>query len=221
MAQIHRERISTLGKRCRHRVAAAPQTPDAAAEALAMTAVTIVEAAEQLGVHAGTVRAWISKGAPVFQRGKRGGGGNKTLVIPEDLRAWRHGGQQQPLPDLSHIAIEIGACLADIPSAHDYGAAVDAVITCMLALYLPQAALIAADGIRAAGLGSVRDSLAEAAWTAWRACDARYKRECAHALLRAWFRTLDYLSRHHGAPVEGAGEGYRFPDKIQRLNRAC
>src|SRR5690625_2209198 len=163
----------------------------------------IPEAAAALGVHPGTISRWLADGAPVYQRGKRGGGSKKTLVIPADLRAWRAGGHQQgPAVDRCELALGLGGALADIPTNH---ATNDAV----LAAYLPQAAVVAADAIQRDRLGSVRDELADAAWTAWRLADARHKTAAADALVRAWYRTLAFLADHHGAPVEGGERSAR------------
>lgn len=173
----------------------------------------IPEAAAALGVHPGTVNRWLADGAPVYQRGQRGGGGKKTLVLVEDLQAWRTGNKQQgPAIDRCELALGLGGVLADIPSS-------PATVQAVLAAYLPQAALLAAAAIERERLGGIRDELADAAWTAWRLADARHKTAAADALVRAWYRTLAYLADHHGAPVEG-GERYEFPERIQRLIRA-
>src|SRR5690625_41091 len=178
----------------------------------------IPEAAAALGVHPGTISRWLADGAPVFQRGQRGGGGKKTLVIPADLQAWRSGNNQQtPAVDQCELALGLGGALADITTS-------PATVQAVLACYLPQAAVVAAGAIERCRLGSVRDELADAAWTAWRLADARHKTAAADALVRAWYRTMAFLADHHGAPVEGGERSargkYEFPERIQRLIRA-
>src|SRR5690625_4341398 len=151
----------------------------------------IPEAAVALGVHPGTISRWLADGAPVYQRGQRSGGGKKTLVLVEDLQAWRSGNYQQtPAVDRCQLALGLGGVLADIPTNH-------ATIQAVLAAYLPQAALLAGDAIERDRLGSVRDDLADAAWTAWRLAPGQHKQAAADALVRAWYRTMAFLADHH------------------------
>lgn len=64
-----------------------------------MSALPIGEAARALGVSPSTLHRWITNGAPVARRGRRGRG-CRTLIDPEAVRAWR---QAQ---DADHTPIE-------------------------------------------------------------------------------------------------------------------
>ncbi|WP_162434816.1 helix-turn-helix domain-containing protein [Pseudoxanthomonas koreensis] len=53
-----------------------------------MTGLTLREAARALGISPRTLRRWLSAGAPVARRGRRGTGG-AALIDPHAVLAWR------------------------------------------------------------------------------------------------------------------------------------
>jgi hypothetical protein len=53
-----------------------------------VTPVPLKAAASELGVHVGTLRRWVARGAPVARSGRRGRGA-AVLVHVEQIAAWR------------------------------------------------------------------------------------------------------------------------------------
>jgi len=72
--------------------------------------VPVRDAARALGVEPNTLRHWIAAGAPVARRGGRGRG-NRTLVAPDAVRAWRAAGADERL--LLALAAALPQALAE------------------------------------------------------------------------------------------------------------
>lgn len=70
----------------------------------------IPQAAKILGVHPATLKRWISRGAPVARRGRRGRGG-RTLVDVDQVRQWQKGGDAEAV--LYRLAADVPHLLAD------------------------------------------------------------------------------------------------------------
>lgn len=75
-----------------------------------MTAQSIVEAAQALGVRPGTLKRWCRQGAPVVQRGRRGRG-CALLVDPAAVRQWLGADARDAL--LLELANELPYAMAD------------------------------------------------------------------------------------------------------------
>ena len=85
----------------------------------ARCAISITEAARQLGKSTATVRRWIAQGAPTVALGKDGRG-NGSLVDVDALRAWRTGVAAQRGDDavLRDVAIGIRRVYSDNVEGH-------------------------------------------------------------------------------------------------------
>lgn len=159
-----------------------------------MTAVTVKQAAEALGVHVQTLRRWTRAGCPVVRAGHRGG--PPALYDLDAVRAWRagdRGGADAALvaavgTDLSAVVFE--ACAA----AGEAGAVVYPLV---MAHVIPAAAYEAAKG---GALADFADTLAELCWQAHRHTCARSSADAAQLLLVIWHRLCCHATDQHGAP---------------------
>lgn len=81
-------------------------------------AVTVAEAARELGKDPSTLRKWIANGAPCASPGAAGRG-KGALVLVADLQRWRDTARATE-PDSRHFLEQLGRILVDYHRAGDH-----------------------------------------------------------------------------------------------------